>query len=232
MCFRQFRFALLVPALAAVTLVWAQQPAKTPPAGINDTWKGNDVDALVGRLEAESREIYRERARIANLIGPSQGAVIADIGAGSGFMVEEFAKRVGKTGKVFAVDINAKMLERIVQRAKQLGYPQVQTVLAKEDSVELLPDSLDIAFVCDTYHHFEHPQKSLAGIHRALRTGGSLYLVEFHRIPGTSPDFVMTHVRGGKEDFIKEITAAGFTLRQDYNVPFLKENYILRFRKN
>ena len=214
---------------------FAQQPAKAPqsapPAGLNDTWKGTDIDPLVGRLEAESREIYKERARLAALVAPKPGSAIADIGAGSGFMVEEFAKLVGPKGKVYAVDINPKMMERVAQRARELNMPQIQTIVTREDSVDLAPASVDMVFVCDTYHHFEYPQKSLEGIRRALRSGGELIVVDFERIPGKSPEFVFTHVRAGKEDFIKEITAAGFALRQDHAAPFFKDNYVLRFVK-
>lgn len=212
----------------------AQQPAKAPqgmPPGLNDTWKSPDVDPLIGRLESESREIYRERVKLAALVGPKPGSAIADVGAGSGFMVEEFAKLVGAKGKVYAVDINPKMMERVAQRAKQLGFGNVETVVTREDSVDLAPASVDIVFVCDTYHHFEYPEKSLTAIHRALRAGGELVVVDFHREPGKGNPQMREHVRAGKDQFIKEITEAGFALAADHSAPFLSENYVLRFRK-
>ncbi len=230
---RLLRFLLLMGIVSLVPLA-AQQPAKqpqSPPTGINDTWKSPDIDPLVNRLETESREIYHERAKLAALVAPKEGSAIADVGAGSGFMVEEFAKLVGPKGKVYAVDINPKMMERVAQRAKQMGYPQVLTVVTREDSVDLPPASVEIVFVCDTYHHFEYPQKSLAGIRQALRSGGELVIVDFERIPGRTDGSMMNHVRAGKEEFTKEITAAGFALVADQPTPFLKDNYVLRFRK-
>jgi ubiquinone/menaquinone biosynthesis C-methylase UbiE len=230
---------LLLAALAAPWPLAAQQsgtgtpPAKekSVPAGINDTWKSENIDPLVARLETESREIYHERVKLAALAGAKPGMRVADVGAGSGFMVEEFAKLVGPQGKVYAVDINAKMLAFVAQRAKEKGLGNVETQVTREDSVDLPASSVDLVFVCDTYHHFEYPQASLAGIHRALRAGGELVVVDFERVAGKVPDWMIEHVRGGKEVFTREITAAGFELVAEEKADFLKENYVLRFRR-
>lgn len=225
---------LFLTILACGWAAFAQQPATAPQGkpGLNDMWKSPDVDSLVGRLQAESREIYRERTKLAALVGPKPGSAIADVGAGSGFMVEEFAKLVGAKGKVYAVDINPKMMEYVAQRAKELRLPQVHTVVTREDSVDLPPASVDMVFVCDTYHHFEYPEKSLAGIRQALRAGGRLVVVDFYRVPGETTPQMLDHVRADKDEFIREITAAGFALIADHSVPFFTENYVLRFRRN
>jgi SAM-dependent methyltransferase len=215
---------LFLPAGAA-----AQEKSVKP--GINETWKSNEIQPLVNTLEAESREIYTQRAALADLLGLRPGMAVADVGAGSGFMVEEFARRVGANGKVYAVDINGKLLERIAANAKQHNLPQIQIVLTHEDSVDLPAGTVDVVFVCDTYHHFEYPQKSLAGIHRALRPGGELIIIEFHREPGQSPGWILEHVRAGQGEFTREIEAAGFTLMRREPAPFLTQNYVLRFRK-
>jgi ubiquinone/menaquinone biosynthesis C-methylase UbiE len=154
---------------------------------------------------------------------------VADIGAGSGLFTLLFAKRVGPRGEVIAVDIVPEFLEQIRQRAAAAGFKNVRTVLATEQSVELPPRSVDLAFVCDTYHHFEYPRNSLASIHRALKPGGELVLVEFKRVPGGSSDWVLNHVRAGEEVFTAEIEAAGF--KKTGRADFLRENYLVRFRK-
>ncbi|MHA1944165.1 MAG: class I SAM-dependent methyltransferase, partial [Candidatus Thorarchaeota archaeon] len=104
------------------------------------------------------------------------------------------------------------------------------TVLGQDDSIELPPNSVDTVFICDTYHHFEFPQRILRTIHRALRPGGEIVLVDFRRAPG-SPEWLLNHVRAGEETFVSEITAAGFQLVNDHDVSFLTDNYVLRFRK-
>jgi predicted methyltransferase len=94
----------------------------------------------------------------------------------------------------------------------------------------LLPvQSTDLVFISDTYHHFEFPHSTLASIHAALRPGGELVVIDFKRIPGVSDPWVLSHVRGGEEEFRQEIEAAGFELveRRD----FMRTQYFLRFRK-
>ena len=208
----------------------AAEPGVTP--GINETWKSDDTDRLTGILEGEDREVFIERASVAALVGPLPGATVADIGAGSGFMVEEFARLVGDKGKVYAVDINPHMMKLVGDRMHEQGLgDRVETVVCDEKSVGLAESSIDLAFVCDTYHHFEYPESSLESIYRALKSGGQLIVVEFHRKEGESDPWVLEHVRAGQEAFTREIEAAGFELINVHNPPFLERNYILRFRK-
>ncbi|HEY3246619.1 MAG TPA: class I SAM-dependent methyltransferase [Phycisphaerae bacterium] len=158
--------------------------------------------------------------------------VVADVGAGTGLFTEPLARAVGPKGKVIAVDIVPLFLEHIRQRAAEAGLSNVSTVLCKEDSVEVPADSIDLAFVCDTYHHFEYPKSTLRSIHTALRAGGQLIIVDFKRIPGVSRAWVLEHVRAGQDEVTAEIRAAGFELvSQGSEAPYLDENYLLRFRK-
>lgn len=200
--------------------------------GVNEPYKNAKVDVWVERFEGESREIYKQRDRIAAAVGLKPGLVVADIGAGTGLYTMMFADLVGPTGKVFAVDITPEFIELIKQRARQRGSVNVEPVLCAEDSVKLPPDSVDVAFVCDTYHHFEYPKSTLRSIQEALRPGGELIVVDFDRVPGKSRQWVLDHVRAGREAVTREIEAAGFTLtREQPGYGFLEENYILRLRK-
>jgi len=98
-------------------------------------------------------------------------------------------------------------------------------------SVELPPDSVDIAFICDVYHHFEYPPDTLSSLMSAIRPGGSLVVIDFKRIPGESQEFILEHVRAGQEVFTKEIETAGFALRDEIVLDGLEDNYILRFER-
>jgi predicted methyltransferase len=95
--------------------------------------------------------------------------------------------------------------------------------------VNLKENSIDLVFICDTYHHFEFPSKTMASVHRALKSGGQLVLIDFVREDGKSSDWVLNHVRAGKDVFVKEITDAGF--KQMSEEKFLKENYFVQFEK-
>ena len=97
------------------------------------------------------------------------------------------------------------------------------------DNARLPPDSVDLIFICDTYHHFEFPQRTMQSIHRALRAGGSLIVIDFQRIEGVSSEWTLNHVRAGKETVINEIEQSGFELVDAPEI--MQENYFLRFRK-
>ena len=92
--------------------------------------------------------------------------------------------------------------------------------------------SVDLVFLCDVYHHLEDHEKVLSSIHRALRPGGSLVLVEFDRVEGKSSDFVLKHIRAGQAEFRKRDRIGGFRVRSRPRPgPKLKENFFARFTR-
>lgn len=217
-------------ALALTAALQAQDTSVKP--GIND--KFLDPRLKVGewtqKFETESREIFHERARIVAALGLKRGMAVADIGAGTGLFTLPFAQAVGAGGQVYAVEIARNFLEHIRARAQQAQAANVQTILGTEKSVELPAASIDLAFICDVYHHFEYPQASLATLHQALKPGGTLALIDFKRIPGESSDFILGHVRAGQAVFEAEIAAAGFEKVEEVT-GLLKENYFVKFRR-
>ena len=223
--------ARLIPALAralgallflAAAATWA---TGADPA-INAPFRDPDFRQWVERFEREGREVYDKRNAIVEATGVKPGMAVADVGAGTGLFTLLFARRV-YPGPVYAVDVSRPFVENILRRAREAGLGNVQGVVNSQEDSGLAPASIDLAFVCDTYHHFEQPQPMLASLHRALRPGGSLVIVDFQRIPGTSSRWVLEHVRAGKETVIAEVTAQGFRLVEDR--PLMRENYFLRF---
>jgi len=236
------RFTALVVAVCALILGGCRSGADSKPVtptvaeasvqpGVNAEYLKPDLNVAqwVERFEHEGREIYDHREAIVAAVGLKPGMVVADIGAGTGLFTPYFSRAVGPKGRVIAVDIVPAFLERIRQRATAEGLANVQTVLCTEHSVELPPNSIDVAFICDVYHHFEYPHGSMTSLQRALRPGGQVLVVEFKRIPGTSSEWVLNHVRAGQEVFTAEILAAGF--QQVEQLDFLKDSYVVRFRK-
>ena len=102
-------------------------------------------------------------------------------------------------------------------------------MLAKADSSGLSPDTVDLVFLCDVYHHFEFPEKTLASLHAALKSGGRLIVVDYRREKGKTPEWRMKHVRAGQEVVTREIEAAGFKLQREEK--FLKDNYMIEFKR-
>lgn len=211
-----------------VMQVVAQEKSVNP--GINDAFENPDVEAFTQRFEVESREVFARRHAIVAACQIEPGQTIADVGAGTGLFTRLFSDAVGKQGRVIAVDISQKFLDLIQANSRERSQSNVETVLAAADSVRLPADSIDLAFICDTYHHFEFPQKTMASLHRALKPGGRVVLIDFHRIPGTSSDWVLGHVRAGQEVFEAEIAQAGFRkVREETDL--LRENYFVVFEK-
>jgi ubiquinone/menaquinone biosynthesis C-methylase UbiE len=222
---RTTTFLCLVASLA-----FAQDTSVKP--GINDKFLDPklNVEEWTKKFETESREIFHQREKIVAAAGLKPGMAMADIGAGTGLFTLHFAQAVGADGNVYAVEIAKNFLEHIKARASKASASNVQTILCTEKSVELPEASIDLAFICDVYHHFEYPAASLATLHKALKPGGELVLIDFKRIPGESSDFIMGHVRAGQEVFEAEVTAAGFEKVSEVK-DLLKENYFVRFKR-
>ncbi|MGA2065793.1 MAG: methyltransferase domain-containing protein [Thermoguttaceae bacterium] len=205
----------------------AQEKSVRP--GINKTYENPDVNESVRRFESENREVFSKRKEIVAACKLKPGMSVADIGAGTGLFTHLFAAEVGPSGRVYAVDIARKFIEHVETTSKEAGLKNVTGIVCTPTSTELPPDSVDLVFICDAYHHFEYPRKTMASAGRALRAGGQLILVDYRRIEGKTPDWLLKHLRAGQEVFTKEIEAAGFKVVD--RADFLKENYFVRFEK-
>ena len=225
--------ALAVSLGAASGCASTPSESALPPDDINVHFLDTDmqVEQWLERFEGESRAVYAERFAIVDALGLEPGDDVADIGAGTGFFTYLFADAVGAEGTAYAVEISPRFLDHLREQkvARSLGHMQV--VEGTTRSVELPADSIDLAFVCDVYHHFEAPQDSLASLMKAVRPGGELVLIEFHRIPGETSDFIMGHVRAGRLTFQSEIEEAGFRFVEEIEIDRLDDNYVLRFQR-
>ena len=188
-----------------------------------------DYEIWVQRFERPGREVFDLRETIVKTANIQTGMDIADIGAGTGFYTRLFASAVGPEGKVYAVDIAENFVDEIVSQAGDTGMRNIIGIVNSQKETGLKNSSIDIAFVCDTYHHFEYPRTMLRSINNALRQGGSLIVIDFRKIKGVSSNWVMTHSRANKETVIKEIESEGFVLTEDKD--FLKANFYLRFSR-
>ena len=205
----------------------AQENSVRP--GINRQYENPEFEQWVRTFERPGREIYDRRYSIVEATGVKPGMAVADVGAGTGLFTLLFAPRVEPGGRVIAVDISEVFLRNVLRRARARGAHNVEGVVNAATDVFLPAESIDLAFLCDTYHHFEYPQRMLASIHQALRPGGTMVVIDFRRIPGLSSPWVMQHVRAGRQSVVKEIESAGFRLIGEEN--FLRGNYFLRFEK-
>lgn len=195
--------------------------------GINQHYEGAQYQQWFSTFERPGREVYDRREDIVQALQLKAGMDVADIGAGTGFYSLLFAQKVGSTGRVYAVDITDDFVRNIKRRAAENKLDNIHAVISEQKDTRLDANSIDLAFVCNTYHHFEYPQAMLASMRRALRSGGTLVIIDYRKQPATSSPWVMSHVRPDKQTVINEIEQAGFKLQSE---PMnLTENYFLSF---
>jgi predicted methyltransferase len=206
----------------------AQEKSVAP--GINKSFQNPDVAEFEGRFEKEGRDAFDHRHQIVAACKLRPGMAVADIGAGTGLFTRLFSKEVGPQGKVYAVDIAEAFVRHIENAARKENVTNVEGVVCTADSVELPAESIELAYICDTYHHFEFPEKTMRSIHRALKPGGQVVLVDYHRIPGKSSEWALGHIRAGQEVFVREIESCGFR-KVEEQPELLKESYFVRFVK-
>ena len=217
-----------VLAICFTAQVVRSQDASVKP-GINSPFESPDPAQWEERFEREGREIYEKRAELVAACRIKQGMAVADVGAGTGLFTRLFAEKVGDGGRVYAIDIAKQFVDHIEETSKEKGLNNVTGVVCATDDCGLEANSVDVVFICDTYHHFEFPFKTLRSIHRSLRPGGALIVIDFRRIEGVSRDWILNHVRAGQETVRKEIEDAGFEFVEEKGL--LKDNYFMRFQK-
>lgn len=189
------------------------------------------VDLWLEQLEVGSRELYAAREEVAAAVGLELGAQVADIGAGTGLYTLLFAELIGVSGHVFAVDIEPLFLDLINQRTSDSGFENVTAVLGQEDDITLPENSIDIAFIADTYHYFSDREAIMKTVYDALKPGGTLVMVEYDIMPGEPRPEGKSHVRFGKDAVIAEVEYVGFRFLGEAEVEGLNDNYFVRFSK-
>lgn len=219
--------------LLAASVFGAATAQQAGVGDINEPYRAAnlDIDVWVERFESEGREAYDFRQQIVAGIDLRPGQSVADVGAGTGLFEPLLAARVGSTGRVYAIDIVPRFVEHIEARAAERGLTQVEAVLGEEDSINLPAASVDVVLICDAYHHFEDHGSMLESIRAALRPGGKLVVVDFDRVEGESPEFVLEHIRASKEEFTAEIEANGFRFTADATVDGMRQTFVRHFER-
>ena len=143
-----------------------------------------DPMAYIAALDDPARDAYQKPDEVLKALALRQGEVVADIGSGSGYFTLRFARAVGETGRVYAVDVSPDMVRHLNRRLRDAGIRNVVPVLADPDD-PLLPDaSVDRFVIVDTWHHVEDQPKYLGLLKRMLKPGGQ---VDPHRLPEARP---------------------------------------------
>ena len=199
--------------------------------GIGKVWMGREISQVMGHpgigwLERTDREKEEAPSKAIALLELAPDAVLADIGAGSGYYSFRIAPKLPR-GKVVAVDIQPEMLDFLKTESVKLGVTNVQPHLGAIDDVKLPPASIDAALMVDAYHEFDHPVEMLASLRSALKPKGRIYLLEYRAEDDNVP--IKPHHKMTEAQARKEFEAAGF--RFVVNKPDLPWQHLMIFEK-
>ena len=203
------------------------------PDGIGKFYMDREIAQVMGHLAAEwlerpEREQEERPSKLLDALQIRPGDVIADIGAGSGYLTFRLAKRAGPKGKVFAVDIQPEMLALIRQRMKASGVTNIELIQGTETDPKLPANSTDLILMVDVYHEFSYPWEMTTAMVRALKPGGRLIFVEYRK---EDPDVPIKLVHKMTErQVLKEMSPHPLTWVKTLGI--LPRQHIIVFKKN
>ncbi len=184
----QVRAAVLVLLLVshgnAHADAYAYQRTRPSTDGIGKSYMARDIAGVMGwqaaawlerpeRMQEERPDLLLAELKL------KPGMVVADIGAGSGYHSRRMADVVGKTGKIYAVDVQPQMVQLLSLIARDERYGNVKPILCTVDDVKLPVGSVDLAIMVDVYHELEFPFEVMRSIVKSLKPGGRVAFVEY-----------------------------------------------------
>ena len=237
---RQAWRAVLAASLLAGSAALAQPAefaqrysAVTPSAdGIGKRYMGREISAVMGWqgaawLEREEREREERTDLLLAALALRPGMVVADIGAGTGYLSRRMAPALMPGGKVLAVDVQPEMVRLLQAGVKSSGLTQIEPRLGAVDDVKLAAATVDLAIMVDVYHELAFPHEVMSSLMKALKPGGRLVFVEYKaeddRVP-IKPLHKMSEAQIKRE-------AAAFALDWERTVSTLPWQHVVVFRK-
>ena len=228
--------AALIPVLTpADALAQYARYAERPPSidGIGRTYMGREISAVMGWqgaawLERDEREREERTDLLLDALALKPGMVVADIGAGTGYLSRRMAGAVLPGGKILAVDVQPEMVSMLERFVKRLKLENIEPRLGGEKDVGLAPESVDLAIMVDVYHELTHPHEVLASILRALKPGGQVVFVEYK---AEDPNVPIKPLHKMSEAQIRR-EAEQHALRWERTERGLPWQHVVVFRKN
>jgi predicted methyltransferase len=189
-----------------------------------------DPSAMIQVFEAEERDAWQEPERVVRSLPlENKHAVVADIGAGSGYFTRRLATEVSE-GKVYAVDVDATFEQHLIENREVWGLPNIEPHLAHYEDPMLPGDTLDLVFTANTYSYLRDRTSYFQKVHRALKAGGHLAILDFRPVATPPADVAPeSRHRVPQATVISEVEAAGFKLNREET--FLRHQYFLVFQR-
>jgi ubiquinone/menaquinone biosynthesis C-methylase UbiE len=215
----------------ALSLLWLALYRVDAVAQATHPASGREIAPVMGIGGADwlvRSEREKEEAPDAALdaIGIKKGDVVADVGAGVGYFTWRMAERVGPAGKVYANDIQPRMLEQLKKNIASRRLTNVEPVLGADDDPKHPAGKLDLELLVDVYHEFSKPREMLAKLREALKPSGRLILLEYRKEDPAVP--IRLEHKMTVQEVRAEIEPEGF--RFEKSLETLPRQHILIFR--
>jgi precorrin-6B methylase 2 len=233
------RILSLFTLLLAANLTLAQQaippgyisiPASTD--GIGKRYMDREISGVMGWqgaswLERDKREREERTDLLLEALALQPGIVVADIGAGTGYLSRRMAPLVMPGGKIIALDLQPEMVNFLQTGVKRSGLSQIEVRLSSVDDIKLPKNSIDMAIMVDVYHELAYPYEVMSSIMQALKPRGRIVFVEYKaedaRVP-IKPLHKMSEAQIKRE-------AGIFSLEWERTVSTLPWQHVVVFRK-
>ena len=190
-----------------------------------------NIQAYLEHLDSPQRDQYQKPVEVIEALSLKPGMTIADLGAGSGYFTRRFAEAVTDSGKVYAVDVEQEMLDYTKQSLEHIHRPYtVEFILAQPNDPMLPTESVDLIFICNTYHHLEDRPTYFSNLRSALKPRGRIAIIDFHH-DARSGDvgFPRKHLVP-QARVVEELSKAGYRLVDEHI--FLPRQYFLEFARS
>jgi ubiquinone/menaquinone biosynthesis C-methylase UbiE len=193
---------------------------------------GREISGVMGWqgaawLERQERDREERTDLLLAALVIQPGMVVADIGAGTGYLSRRMAPAVMPGGKVWAVDVQPEMISLLQAGIKRSGLSQIEAKLSAVDDVKLPASSVDLAVMVDVYHELAYPYEVMASLLKALKPGGRVVFVEYK---AEDPLVPIKQLHKMSEAQIRR-EAAVFSLEWERSVRTLPWQHVMVFRK-
>lgn len=178
-------------------------------------------------LDRPEREAEEKPDLALDLLELRPGMIVADVGAGTGYMSLRMARRVGPSGKVYANDLQPEMLQKLRANSQREKLSNVETVQGTEADPKLPPNTMDLVLLVDVYHEFSQPQAMLDKIRESLKHDGRLVLLEYRKEDPKIP--IRLEHKMSVAEVKTEVEAQGYKLERV--IEKLPRQHIIIFRK-
>jgi ubiquinone/menaquinone biosynthesis C-methylase UbiE len=210
---RRYAAAATLVLLAAACNALGQERRHPVSGRVLAPTMGLEGAAWLDRAEREAEEAPSKA--IAALAIPA-GAVVADVGAGSGYYTVRLARVVGATGRVVATDLQPGMLDLIRRKIEDGRLSNVTLLQGRPDDPNLPPATFDLILMVDVYHELASPQIFVRKLKDALKPDGRLVLLEF-RLEDPRVPIREVH-KMSVQQVRQELGADGFRIEQVIDV--------------